>query len=93
MGTLPIPATLFFSDFSSDLLKYSVYRNSKLIGTYNGLINTDEDGNYIGFLVSDNPQICINDILQTSDGLEYFVVKQIGYDRYNGKAELMKTYF
>ena len=93
MATLPIPASIFFSDFSSDLLSYSIYHNSEYIGSYKGLLNTDELGDYIGFLVSDNPKICIHDVLKTPDELETFIAKQITYDHYNGKAELMKIYF
>lgn len=93
MGILPIPAAMFFSDFSSDLLVYSVFHDSECIGSYKGLSNSDESGNYIGFLVSDNPEISVNDILRTPDGLESFTAKKISYDRYNRKAELMKVYY
>ena len=93
MGTLPIPAEMFFSDFDSEILEYSVYHNSSLVATYKGLSNSDENGNYIGFLMSDNPQISVGDELKTTDGLDSYLVNDIEYDRYCGKAELMKAYY
>lgn len=93
MAQLPVPASVFFNDFSSDVLKYNVLDNDTLVGTYDGLSNSDEYGNYIGFLMSDNPKISIGSTICTVDGLESFKVSKILYDRYNGEAELFKAYY
>lgn len=93
MGLLPVPAAIFFDDFASEVLEYNVLDNNKMIGTYRGLSNSDESGNYIGFLMSDCPQISVGSIINTTDGLESFTIHQISYDRYNGKAELLKAYY
>ena len=93
MGHLPIPAAMFFDDFASEVLEYSIFADGKVIGTYRGMSNSDEDGNYIGFLMSDHPQISVGNIISTTDELESFTIQQISYDRYNGKAELLKAYY
>lgn len=92
MGSLPIPATMFFADFSFDLLDYNVLSTSTVVGTYRGLSNSDEHGDYIGFLVNDQPQISVGDRISTTDGLECYTVKKIEFDRYNGKPDLLKAY-
>lgn len=93
MGFLPIPAGMFFEDFEQDVLEYNILDHDALISTYRGLSNSDEGGNYIGFLMSDQPQISIGNIIRTADGLESYKVSQISYDRYEGKAELLKAYY
>lgn len=93
MGHLPIPAKLFFDDFANDVLKYNVLDNKVVLGTYQGLSNSDEDGKYIGFLMSDNPLISVGNVLCTADGLQKYRVRQISYDRYNGEPELFKAYY
>jgi len=93
MGQMPIPAAIFFDDFSSDVLEYNVLDNNAVTGTYRGLSNSDEDGDYIGFLMADKPEISAGNTLQTVDGLENYLVRRIMYDRYNGVPELLKAYF
>lgn len=93
MGELPIPAALFFDDFESEILEYNVLENNALIGTYRGLSNSDEEGNYIAFLMSEHPKISIGNTLRTIDGLETFEIYKISYDRYEGKPELIKAYY
>ena len=93
MGHLPIPAADFFKDFAFDVLEYKVLVNNAVIGTYQGLSNTDEDGNYIGFLMKDQPKISIGDTITTIDGLESFNVRKVSYDRYKGNPELLKAYY
>lgn len=93
MGVLPVPAKMFFRDFSNDVLDYNVLADNVITGTYRGLSNSDEDGNYIGFLMSDQPKISVGNIICTTDGLENFTIREISYDRYNGKAELFKAYY
>ncbi len=93
MGELPVPAKMFFDDFANDVLEYNILANNVITGTYRGLSNSDENGNYIGFLMADQPEISAGNNICTSDGLENFVVRQISYDRYNGKAELFKAYY
>jgi len=63
-----------------------------VIGTYRGLTNSDERGRLIHFLMTENPNITIGNILRTADGLESFTVRKVEYDRYNGKPELLKAY-
>ena len=93
MGFLPIPADMFFEDFAHDVLEYNILDRDTVISSYRGLANSDEGGAYIGFLMSDQPQISIRNIIRTSDGLESYKVSQIAYDRYEGKAELLKAYY
>ena len=93
MGHLPIPADMYFQDFAFDVLEYSVSDGGSVVGTYRGLSNTDETGDYIGFLVKDQPQISVGSTLSTIDGLEKYQVRQIAYDRYNGQPELLKAYY
>ena len=69
MGQLPIPADMYFQDFAFDVLEYSVSDGGSVVGTYRGLSNTDETGDYIGFLVKDQPQISVGSTLSTIDGL------------------------
>lgn len=93
MGHLPIPAIMFFKDFASEVFDYNVLDNGIITNTYRGMQNSDEDGNYIGFLMSDKPQIFIGNTICTTDGLESFNIRQISYDRYNGNPELLKAYY
>ncbi|MFR3250568.1 MAG: hypothetical protein ACLTQL_05625 [Eisenbergiella sp.] len=93
MGHLPVPASVFFNDFSADVLEYHVLENGNIIGSYSGLSNSDEDGEYIGFLVADNPHLSVGNVLQTSDMLESYLVRHISYDRYEGTPELLKAYY
>lgn len=93
MGHLPIPAKMFFNDFANDVLEYNVLDNDTVVGTYRGLANSDEDGRYIGFLVCDNPDISVGNILCTTDGFDKYLVRQISCDRFNGKPELFKAYY
>ena len=53
MGHLPIPADMYFQDFAFDVLEYRVSDGGSVVGTYRGLSNTDETGDYIGFSVKD----------------------------------------
>lgn len=93
MSSLPIPASMFFDDFASDILEYNVLDNDTVIGTYRGLSNSDEDGSYIGFLMCDHPSISVGNTLCTIDGLEKYKIHLISYDRYNGNPELLKAYY
>ena len=92
MSSLPIPAAMFFSDFASSLLDYNVLSGGAVTGTYRGLSNSDEHGDYVGFLMDDQPQISAGDKLRTTDGLECHTVRKIEVDRYNGKPDLFKAY-
>ena len=89
MGTLLIPAKVYFDDFSFDLLEYQVHRNSQNIGTYSGLINKDELGNHIAFLLECD--IKPNDILSCNN--KTYIVSDIDYDYYDGNPEILKAYF
>ena len=91
MSVLPVPAKQFFSDFSFDILVYSLLRNGSQISTLHGLINSDENGNYIGFLVSDEPDIQVGDILIAEN--KQFQVLSIDYDCYQKNPEILKAYY
>ncbi len=93
MGFLPIPAAMFFKDFASEVLEYNIFNNNNLVATYRGLSNTDEEGDYIGFLFIEQPKISVGNTICTIDGLEKFQVYKISYDRYNGNPELLKAYY
>lgn len=93
MGHMPISADILFKDFTMDVLEYNVLNNNSVTGTYQGIPNTDEDGDYIGFRMTDQPQISVGDTLRTVDGLESYRVINISYDRYEGKPELLKAYY
>ncbi|WP_338754240.1 hypothetical protein [Bacillus sp. FJAT-52991] len=90
MASLPIPAKIYFNDFSFDLVTYSIKRNSEVIASAQGLSNKDEDGTHIGFLI--DTDIKVGDVL-ISPYNESFVVSRIGYDTYNGNPEMIKAYY
>lgn len=89
MSLLPIPAKMYFDDFSFELLEYSLIRNSETISNLNGLIDSDEDGKHIKFLIG--PDIKINDVL--SSGNKSYTISSISFDTFNGSAEIIKAYF
>lgn len=91
MSLLPIPAKIFFSDSPDDVFEYSVLRNNNCISVFSGLANTDENGNYIGFLVSDTPDIQIGDVLTSNN--KHYTVSFIDYDCYRKVPELLKAYY
>lgn len=93
MGILPVPAKLFFEDFSNDLLTYEIYNFQEQIGVFEGLENTDESGKHIEFLVEDKPNIQVGNTITTQDKLNKYTVKNIEYDHYDGKPELLKAYY
>lgn len=89
MATLPIPAKMFFDDFSFDLVTYQIERNSKAVTSTKGLANKDEHGKHIYFLIGTDVQI--GDTLRSNN--ESFVVGRIDYDTYNGTPEMIKAYY
>ena len=93
MGYMPISADMLFKDFAMDVLEYNVLNNNSVAGTYQGIPAKDEDGNYIGFRMADQPQISVGDTLRTVDDLESYHIINISYDRYEKKPELLKAYY
>lgn len=93
MSVLPVPASVFFNDFAFDLVNYNIQSDDEIIGSYKGLSNSDEDGNYIGFLISDNPDVSIGNTICTTDNSKKYQVKNISADTYNDKPELLKAYY
>ena len=91
MGTLPIPASMFFEDFESEILEYEVLNSNAVIGTYRGL--PDNEQMLIRFLLSDNPHISIGYTVRTSDGLESFQITEISYERYEGRPEILNAHY
>lgn len=93
MGHMPISADMLFKDFAMEVLEYNVLDNNSVAGTYQGIPGDDEHGVYIGFRMSDQPQISAGNTLRTSDGLESYQITKVSYDRYEGKPELFKAYY
>lgn len=93
MGHLPIPANIFFEDFEFDLLEYTILNRDTIIGSYRGLTNSDEDGDYIGFLTSDQPPISVGSTLLAPNESKKLNIRQVSYDYYNGQPELLKAYY
>lgn len=93
MGILFFSASQLFKDFQSEVLEYNILDNGSIIGSCRGLYGDDEGGQYIGFLMSDQPKIAVGNTICTTDNLESFTIRHISYDRYNGKAELLKAYY
>ena len=91
MGFLPVPAKIFFSDFADTLSTYEVVRDHLPIASYKGMSEKDEHGQFIYFLVSDSPDIRCGDFLKL--GSKQFLIKEIDYDQYLGKDELLKAYY
>lgn len=89
MASLPIPAKKYFNDFSFDLVNYTVNRDSKVIGIFNGLTNTDENGQHISFLM--DATINVGDVLTSTN--KSYVIKSVEYDTYQGNPDLIKAYF
>lgn len=90
MASLPIPAKMYFNDFSFDLVTYSIKRDSKIIASAQGLSNRGSSGPYISFLI--DTDIEVNDVLITAYD-ENFIVTCVSYDTYNGEKELIKAYY
>ena len=93
MSALPVPASVYFDDFAFDVKEYDVLANGQKIGSYRGLKNSENGKPYIHFLLSENPQITVGNILRDVSGLSDYMVVAIGQDEYNGKPELIKAYF
>lgn len=93
MGHMPISADMLFRNFAIEVLEYNVLNNNFLTGTYQGLPGDDEDGQYICFRMSDQPQISVGNTLRTIDELENHQITNISYDRYEGKPEILKAYY
>lgn len=93
MGHIPISADMLFKDFAMEVLEYDVLDSNSVAGTYQGIPGDDENGKYIGFRMSDQPQISAGNTLRTADGLESCHITSVSYDRYNGNPELLKAYY
>lgn len=93
MGHIPISADMLFKDFAMEVLEYDVLDSNSVAGTYQGIPGDDENGKYIGFRMSDQPQISAGNTLRTADGLESYHITNVSYDRYNGNPELLKAYY
>lgn len=89
MSELPIPAKIFFADFSLSLFPCKISRMGKIVGTLQGLTNEDEDGAHVAFLYP--ADIRRGDILY-GDG-ENYIVKKIRIDTYKRQPELVKAYY
>ncbi|MEA0555600.1 hypothetical protein U1P98_12820 [Lysinibacillus irui] len=89
MAALPIPANQYFNDFSFDLIEYEVKRKNVIVGNFKGLLNKDENGRHIAFLM--DASILPGDVLTASH--QSFVIRSIEHDHYNGTPELLKAYY
>ncbi len=93
MANLPIPAHIFFDDFAFDAVDYIIKDGNSIIGTYRGLSNSDEIGNYICFLLSDSPNISVGNVICTPDFCDCFTITKTSFDHYNGNPEIIKAYY
>lgn len=89
MAELPVPAEIFFNDFSFSLENYDIKRAGSIIGTVQGLSNDDEDGPHIAFLFGAN--ILAGDELINQH--ESITVKKVKIDTFHGKPELLKALY
>ena len=89
MSVLPIPAEIYFSDFSFDLIEYEIVRNNTHLTTAKGLSNFDKKGKYISFLIGLDLQV--GDILVTKN--YNVVIKSLDYDSYQGKEQIVNAYY
>jgi diaminopimelate decarboxylase len=89
MAVLPIPGKIYINDFPDKAL-YVIKRNSVVIGEFQGLINTDENGNHVAFLYGTTVQS--GDII-TADYFTPVTVVSTDIDTYNGKPEIIKAYY
>lgn len=93
MAQLPIPASVFFNDFAVDVVEYRIENNGTIIANYRGLKNTDDGGDYIGFLEQDIPNIQVGFSIIDPIESDTYQIRKISYDHYQGKRELLKAYF
>lgn len=89
MASLPIPAKDFFRDFDFDLLDYKVLRASQRVAELKGMLNKDDDGQHIAFLLGFD--ILPGDIL--AHGPKTYTIKSVDFDTYNGNPEMIKAYY
>lgn len=89
MSQIPVPADIYFQDFSFDLEEFTVKRGSVIVGSYKGLTNSDRTGKYVSFPIS--ADIRIGDLLCSS--CNNHSVKSIDYGTYNGNRELINAYY
>lgn len=93
MSWLPLPAKMFFDDFSDDVKEYILENENIVSGKLRGLENEDESGKYIGFLVEDKPNISVGTVIRFENQSKLFKVTKVLYDSFNGNDELLKAYF
>ncbi len=89
MASLPVPAKTYLQDFDFDLLEYNIIRNRQTVAVLKGIINKDEDGNHVAFLIGF--ELLPGDVLE--HGGKKYVVKSTGTDTHNGKPEIIKAYY
>ena len=88
MADLPVPAEVFFSDFSFDLVEYQIERSGEIISSAKGLLNKDEDGRHIAFMYGTD--VRVGDVLLCNKPIK---VKNVCVDTFEGNPELLKAYF
>ncbi len=89
MAFLPVPASQYFSDFSFDLVEYTIIRGNESLGTAKGLTNTDGSGQYVSFLIGID--LRVGDVLQ--NGSTRLEVTRLSLDSYNGEDQMVNAYY
>lgn len=83
MGTLPLPANLFFADFKDELQNFSVIRNGNTITTAKGM----KDNNEVMFLFGTD--VCVGDTLKGETDL--LSVVSIRTESFNGQPQAISA--
>lgn len=89
MGILPVPAKVFFFDFSFNLVEYQIKRNNQVVSVSKGLKNKSHGKHYVSFLI--DTDVKVGDILESDD--ETFFVSEILYDAYNGEKQIINAVY
>lgn len=89
MAELPVPASVYFKDFSLGIVKYEVSRENSHIAAIEGLPNEEYGEKYIHFPHGND--IAVGDILTT--GNTEYAVRKISIDTYQGTPELLKAVY
>ena len=89
MAELPVPAKVFFHDFSMDVSDYSVSRFGSPVGAFPGMPNEEGRRRYIAFLYGCD--VRAGDLLVCGED-EYHVTK-VETDTYRGEPSMVKAFY
>ena len=89
MADLPVPAKIFFRDFSMDVSDYSVSRRGSPVGVFPGMPNTESGKDYIAFLYGCD--VRAGDLL--TRGEDVYSVIEVETDTYRGEPSMVKAFY